>query len=49
MIGAMHIYLWDDAREVSFAREMKEAGIDKAFILWNPNHPPYPEAGYVII
>jgi hypothetical protein len=47
MIGAMHIYLWDDAREVSFAREMKEAGIDKAFILWNPNHPPYPEAGYV--
>lgn len=47
MIGAMHIYLWDDAREVSFAREMKEAGIEKAFILWNPNHPPYPEAGYV--
>ncbi len=46
MIGAMHIYLWDDAREVSFAREMKEAGIDKAFILWNPNHPPYPKAGY---
>jgi hypothetical protein len=42
----MHIYLWDDARQVSFARELKEAGIDKAFILWNPNHPPYPEAGY---
>ncbi len=46
MIGAMHIYLWDDAREVSFAQEMKDSGIDKAFILWNPNHPPYPIEGY---
>lgn len=46
MTGAVHIYVWDDAREVSFARELKEAGIGKAFILWNPNHPPYPEAGY---
>lgn len=46
MAGAVHIYVWDDAREVSFARELKEAGIGKAFILWNPNHPPYPEAGY---
>lgn len=42
----MHIYLWDDAREVSFAQEMKNSGIDKAFILWNPNHPPYPVEGY---
>ncbi|MCF8225793.1 MAG: glycoside hydrolase [Bacteroidales bacterium] len=46
MIGAPHIYLWADARDVSFAREMKESGVNKAFILWNPNHPPYPEAGY---
>ncbi len=46
MIGAVHIYLWDDARETSFAKEMKKAGINKAFILWNPNHPPYPEPGY---
>ncbi len=46
LIGAVHIYLWDDAREVSFAKEMKESGIEKAFILWNPNHPPYPEPGY---
>lgn len=46
MIGAMHIYLWDDAREVSFAQEMKDSEIDKAFILWNPNHPPYPVDGY---
>ena len=46
MIGAVHIYLWDEAREVGFANEMKEAGIEKAFILWNPNHPPYPEVGY---
>lgn len=46
MAGAVHVYVWDDAREVEFAREMKESGIEKAFILWNPNHPPYPEAGY---
>jgi len=46
MIGAMHIYLWADAREVSFAQELKQSGINKAFVLWNPNHPPYPEAGY---
>ena len=46
LIGAVHIYVWDDAREVSFAQEMKKSGIEKAFILWNPNHPPYPEIGY---
>jgi hypothetical protein len=46
MIGAPHIYVWDDAREVAFAEELKKSGIDKAFILWNPNHPPYPVEGY---
>ncbi len=46
MVGAPHIYLWDDARQVSFAKEMKSAGIEKAFVLWNPNHLPYPEADY---
>lgn len=46
MIGAPHIYVWNDAREVSFAEELKDSGIDKAFILWNPNHPPYPVDGY---
>jgi hypothetical protein len=46
MMGAMHIYLWDTGRETSFAQEMKQSGINKAFILWNPNHPPYPEVGY---
>ncbi len=46
MIGAVHIYVWDDARHVDFAREMKVSGIEKAFILWNPNHLPYPEYGY---
>ena len=43
MIGAVHIYVWDEARKVSFAKEMKKSGIDKAFILWDPNHTPYPE------
>jgi len=46
MIGAPHIYVWADAREVSFAEELKASGIEKAFILWNPNHPPYPVEGY---
>ncbi len=46
MIGAVNIYVWDDAREVSFAKEMKASGIDKAFILWDANHIPYPEIGY---
>lgn len=46
MIGAPHIYVWDTGREVSFAHEMKTAGIDKALILWDANHTPYPESGY---
>jgi len=46
MIGAVHIYVWDNAREVSFAKELKSSGIGKAFILWDPNHVPYPEKDY---
>ncbi|HET6559087.1 MAG TPA: glycoside hydrolase [Prolixibacteraceae bacterium] len=46
MIGAVHVYVWDKAREVEFAKELKESGIDKALILWDPNHIPYPEVGY---
>lgn len=46
MIGAVHLYVWDKAREVEFAKELKESGIDKALILWDPNHVPYPEVGY---
>ncbi|MDR6562304.1 MULTISPECIES: glycoside hydrolase [unclassified Arcicella] len=46
MMGGVHLYLWDNGREVSFAQELKQAGIEKAFVLWNPNHPPYPEIGY---
>lgn len=46
MIGSPHIYVWDNAREVGFAREMKASGIDKAFILWDANHYPYPEIDY---
>ncbi|WP_291123482.1 glycoside hydrolase, partial [Flavobacterium sp. UBA6046] len=46
MIGAVHLYVWDNAREVSFAQELKKSGIDKALILWDPNHVPYPEIGY---
>lgn len=46
MIGSPHIYVWDNAREVSFAKEMKSSGIDKALILWDANHFPYPEIDY---
>jgi hypothetical protein len=46
MIGSVHIYVWDKAREVEFARELKKEGIGKAMILWDANHTPYPEIGY---
>lgn len=46
VMGAVHMYLWDEAREVSFAKKMKNAGIDKALIFWDANHLPYPEKDY---
>jgi len=46
MMGAVHIYVWDKAREVEFAKELKASGIEKALILWDANHTPYPEIGY---
>ena len=46
MIGGVHIYVWDKARELEFAQELKSSGIEKALILWDANHVPYPEAGY---
>ncbi|WP_240941255.1 glycoside hydrolase [Paenibacillus sp. HB172176] len=46
ILGAPHIYVWDKARETRFVEELKAAGIDKALILWDPNHTPYPEPGF---
>mgnify|MGYP003291318957 CR=1 FL=1 len=46
MLGCPHIYVWDDGREVSVAREMKDSGIDRALFLWDGNHYEYPEPGY---
>ena len=46
MVGAVHIYVWDNARNAAFSKELKDAGIDKAMFIWNPNHLPYPSAGY---
>jgi hypothetical protein len=46
MIGSPHIYVWDNAREVRFIKDMKSSGIDKAFILWDANHTPYPEIDF---
>lgn len=46
MLGAPHVYVWDTGREVGLARRMKEKGVDKALILWDANHLPYPVRGY---
>jgi len=46
MIGGVHIYVWDKAREIEFAKELKSLGIEKALILWDANHTPYPEPGF---
>ncbi|MFD2612645.1 glycoside hydrolase [Paenibacillus gansuensis] len=46
VVGAVHMYVWDQAREAAFAKQLKEAGIDKALLLWDANHAPYPEENY---
>jgi hypothetical protein len=46
MLGGVHIYVWDKARDIEFAKELKSSGIDKALFLWDANHIPYPERGY---
>jgi len=46
MVGGVHIYVWDNARNVAFSKELKDSGISKALFIWNPNHLPYPSAGY---
>lgn len=46
LIGAVHIYTWDDGRDLTLARELRSAGIDRAWIGWDPSHPPYPVKGY---
>lgn len=46
MLGGVQIYVWDKAREVEFAEELKASGIEKALFLWDANHTPYPEIGY---
>ena len=46
MMGTVHIYLWDKARDIEFAKELKSSGINKALILWDANHTPYPEIGF---
>lgn len=46
MMGAPHIYVWDTARNIEFARHMKTVGVEKALILWNANHTPYPAIGF---
>lgn len=46
LIGAVHIYIWDDGRNLSFINELNNAGITKAWIAWDPSHPPYPAKGF---
>ncbi len=46
MLGGVHIYVWDKARNVEFAKELKSSGVEKALFLWDANHTPYPESGF---
>jgi len=46
MLGGVHIYIWDKARNIDFAKELKSSGIEKALFLWDANHTPYPEPGF---
>ncbi len=46
LVGAVHIYTWADGRTADLARELKAAGIERAWVGWDPSHPPYPEKGY---
>ncbi|OAQ42398.1 hypothetical protein A5893_02465 [Pedobacter psychrophilus] len=46
LIGAVNLYVWDAARTIDFAKELKQSGIDKALFLWDANHVPYPPIGY---
>jgi hypothetical protein len=46
MLGGVHIYIWDKARDIAFAQELKSSGINKALFLWDANHTPYPEIGF---
>jgi hypothetical protein len=46
MLGGVHIYVWDKARKIDFAEELKSAGVEKALFLWDANHTPYPEPGF---
>lgn len=47
MLGAVHIYVWDDARQKEFLHELKKSGIERALVLWNPNHLPYPDQDFI--
>jgi hypothetical protein len=46
MLGGVHIYVWDKARDIEFAKELKSLGVEKALFLWDANHTPYPEPGF---
>ncbi len=46
MLGGVHIYIWDKARNIEFAKELKTSGVEKALFLWDANHIPYPESGF---
>ena len=47
MMGAVHMYVWDNARTAAFLEDLKASGVERAMLLWDPNHPPYPDEAYV--
>ncbi|MCX7012413.1 MAG: DUF5696 domain-containing protein [Candidatus Sumerlaeota bacterium] len=40
-------YLWGTARSSELIHELRDAGIDQAMLMWDPNHPPLLEPGLV--
>ena len=46
IVGSTTLMVWDTGRDVSVLKEMKELGIERLFVQWDANHPPYPMVGY---
>lgn len=44
--GAVQIHLWEEGRTAEFLEELKESGIEKAMVIWNSNHLPYPDRAF---
>ena len=46
MVGSARAIIWDDGRDFSMLKEMKDAGVERLTVLWDSNHMPYPVPGF---